>query len=191
VRQPGNHEVRFVSSVSVEQYPQALPVFLRWFPRVTSLRSKCSIASTLASVRHRQAEIAKVILAEYRKLPPELDDHDKELIASTVQRVADDSVFDDLVERIQTRTDPHRGQCALALGKMRMCRKRAIGLLLQLLDDRELAVYAIHALGDLRSVEALPHICAFAEGPDAELRNAARQVLPSLEKAVLRAGTSD
>jgi HEAT repeat protein len=102
-------------------------------------------------------------------------------IGDALERVADESVLDDL---IAIATDPRQGRdralVVTALGNMARARERVVPVLLGLLEDEEVAPYAVMGLGKLRVLEAKPAIERFREHPEAWVRKESKKALGRL-----------
>jgi len=70
---------------------------------------------------------------------------------------------------------------ALSLGNMK--NQRAEDVLIDLLDDDEVAGHAIIALGKLKSKKAYPAIKRFLIHPKSWVRNEAKKALAKIDKA--------
>jgi HEAT repeat protein len=70
---------------------------------------------------------------------------------------------------------------AVALGNMRD--PRAVDVLVELLDDEEIAGHALMALGKLKARAAMPAIRRFLEHPKPWFRKEAERALAKIQKA--------
>jgi HEAT repeat protein len=128
-----------------------------------------------------QRVVAIGFIAEFRNAPFDQPLGIKWAAGNALAEVADDRVFDDLVE---LATDKHHGRAremvAVALGNMR--NPRAVDVLVDLLADEEVAGHAIMALGKLKAVTARPHIERFLQHPKAWVRREATRALAKIDK---------
>ena len=70
---------------------------------------------------------------------------------------------------------------AVALGNMKD--PRAVDVLIELLEDEEVAGHALLALGKLKSSKAKPYIEPFLGHPKAWVRKEAKRALAKIDKA--------
>ena len=132
------------------------------------------------SVPAAKASALPLFLDEYRRVT----DKDGELsmaLGNGLEIFADDSIFEDLALLAEDRA---RGEgrpfVVLALGKMR--NPRAVEVLVRLLDDKEVASWAIVALGKLGASTARSKIEKFLEHPDSYVRREAKKALARIDK---------
>jgi HEAT repeat protein len=108
-------------------------------------------------------------------------------VGNALAVVADDSVFDELVELVRdVRNGRAREMLAVALAKMKD--PAADDVLIGLLDDAEVAGHAVIALGKRRTLRARPRIEPFLEDPKDWIRTEARKALKRIDAAVERPG---
>ena len=161
-------------------YKDAIPILLPWLPKIENLDVKEAIVRAL-SVPWARPIAAPVLVDEFHKLENESNTGIKWAIANALSVVADDSVFESIVSLVR---DPRHGQAremlAVALGNMKD--PRAQDVLIDLLDDDELAGHAIIALGKLKSKKAYPTIERFTTHPKAWIRKEAKKALARIEK---------
>jgi HEAT repeat protein len=160
----------------------AVPVLAKWLSNVDYLPLKRDVIAALGSPWARP-EAARPLLDEFHRIDPREDKPGglRWSIGDALERVADESVLDDL---IAIATDKREGRdrqlIVTALGNMVRARERVVPLLLQLLDDEEVAAYAVMGLGKLRAGEAKPAIQRFLEHPEPWVRKEARKSLARL-----------
>lgn len=126
-------------------YRAAIPVLLRWLPAVALIPLKEDIVRAL-TVPWAGPVAAPVLIEEFQRAS-----HPGGLgwaIASALEVVADDSVFEEIAAPVQdARYGKAREMLALALGNMQ--KPAAVPLLIDLLDDPETVGHAAMALGRL------------------------------------------
>jgi HEAT repeat protein len=109
----------------------------------------------------------------------------REALANGLEIFADDSLFADLVALTEDRRyGAGRKLLVLALAKMKT--PQVIDVLMKLLDDEEVACFAIIALGKLRAKEARSQIEAFLRHPEPTVRKEAKKALGRIDKARTR-----
>lgn len=160
-------------------YEKVIPVLMRWLPRISNSDVKQDIARAL-SVEWAKGSAA-LLIDEFRKAEDGNPLGVRWAIGNALAVVADDPVFDDLAELVQ---DPQYGRAremlAVALGNMR--NERATAVLMDLLEDEELAGHAIMALGKLKAAVARPKIERFLDHPRAWVGKEARKALASIDR---------
>lgn len=138
------------------QYKAAIPLLLRWLPKVSSLTVKESLVRTL-SVPWAKGIAARPLINEFRAAPEDLDAGLKWAIGNALEVVADDAVFQDIAELVRDkRHGKAREMLAASLGNMK--NSAAVDVLIELLDDDEVVGHAIMALGRLNAQKARPFI---------------------------------
>jgi HEAT repeat protein len=165
-------------------YEAAIPILLDWFPRVKSPDVKESMARAL-TVRWARPEAAPMMLAELGRLRDSEEERSLRFaVANALVEVADDSVFEELVELVQDDRYPiaDRGRLVVAFANMQEERERAIEVLRSLLDE-DVAPHAIAALGELGATEACAQIEPFLEHEDSWVREEAKKALRKLHAA--------
>jgi len=162
----------------------AVPVLAGWLPRVTDDAVRADIVRALG-VRWAKAA-APALIEEFRRIPPEPSTLDGGLpgprwaVGSALAETATDAVFADLAELARDkRYGRDREMVVLALGNMRT--PDAVGVLLDLLQDDDVAGHAVMALGKLRAQRARPAIEALAGHPKSWVRQEVRKALKRLD----------
>lgn len=161
---------------------RAVAVLVGWLPKVEYLPLKRDIIATLGSPWARP-DAARPLLEEFHRV----DSHEDRpgglrwAIGDALERVADESVLDDVIAiATDARQGRDRALVVTALGNMVRARERVVPVLLGLLDDAEVAPYAVMGLGKLRASEARPAIERFLEHPEPWARKEARKALARL-----------
>jgi hypothetical protein len=138
--------------------PAALPVLLKWLPRVTFAALKVDLIYALGSPWARPAA-CQPLLAEHTFLRPvagEAASRVRAAICTSLERIADESVFDEMVGIAQDRTlGAERAMAVVALGNMRQASEMAARLLRDLLDDDSVELFALLALSKLGARQAI------------------------------------
>lgn len=162
-------------------YKSAIPILLKWLPLIGNLDVKEAIVRAL-TVPWAKPIAAPALLAEFHELMSEPDISIKWAIANALEVVADDNSYDEIVKLVRNPLNGSaREMLALALGKMK--NPDAQNVLIDLLEDEEVAGHAIMALGKLRSVKAYNAIEKFLTYPRTWVRNEAKKALARIEKA--------
>jgi HEAT repeat protein len=179
--QAGVHVDRISADQLIEQdYKTAIPILLRWLPRVDNLRIKEAIVRSL-SVPWAKPTAAPALVDAFRQAP---DDPPglKWAIGNALSIVADDSVFQDIVALVRDkRHGPGREMVVEALANMR--NPQAVDVLCELLADEEVAAHAVVALGKLKAARARPQIEPFLNHSEGWVRKEAKRALAKIDKA--------
>lgn len=161
-------------------YESAIPVLLKWLPKISNPRVKEIIVRALAVDWARPAA-APLLVHEFRATQEEADHSLRWAIANSLSVVADDSVLEDIIALARdTRFGSSREMLALALGNMKD--ERATNVLIELLDDPDMAGHAVMALGNRRSVKAQSAIRPLLHHPRGWIRKEARKAMAKLER---------
>jgi hypothetical protein len=167
-------------------YQVAIPVLLKWLPKVDNLGVKEIIVRAL-TVKWAKPVAARPLIQEFRKAPETEELGLKWTVANALSEVADASVFDDIVELVRDeRHGRAREMLAVALGNMKD--PRAVNVLIELLDDEQVAGHALLALRKLAPPEARSAIEPFADHPKTWIRNEARRALAKIDKKTSATG---
>ena len=159
-------------------YRQAVPVLLRWLPNVDYRPLKYDILGALC-VRFARPKAAPVLVDEFQRAP---DWRLKWAIGSALSHVASDDVFDAIVQLVRDKRHGRgREMLAVALGNMK--NPKAVAVLVELLDDDEVAGHALMALGKLRAKTARGEIERFLGHPKAWVRKEAKRALAKIDRA--------
>jgi hypothetical protein len=168
-----------------EPYPEAIGVLLDLLQQVQNIRIKEGVARALA-VPEARPVAARPLIKEFLDFPSKTkkQQHTKWAIGYALSVVADDSVFEDVLVLLN---DPRhawtRSGVVGALCNMKAHRDRAIEALLGFLQDEDLGVQAVIALGNLRVRKARPRIEPFLKHSDSWVRQQTKRALAKIDKA--------
>jgi hypothetical protein len=162
---------------------RAVPILVKWLPAVTYLPLKRDIIATLGSTWARPVA-ARPLVEEFLRIDPAMDNGDSSVrwsISDALERVADESVLDEVIEiATDDRHGAQRGPAIVALGNMHRARARVTPILVELLGDDEVAGYAIMGLGKLKAGEARSALMPFLEHREGWIRHEAKKALKRL-----------
>lgn len=161
------------------RYPAAIPVLVRWLPRVDYRPLLDDIVRAL-SVSWAKREAAPPLVALFRALPP----HDgppetdpRWTVGGALETLAGPAVADDLLDLATDRRHGLARQLVvLGLGRLKGD-ARVPPVLLDLLDDEQVTGYAVMALGKLKVASAAPRLRALADHPEPWVRREAAKAL--------------
>lgn len=163
-------------------YPEAVPVLLRLLPTAREPNIREAIIRAL-TVKEARGIAAKPLVDEFRTSTENWVR--KWTIGNALSVVADDSVFEDLVELAKDqRHGRAREMLMLALGRMK--NPRAAAVLMELLDDDEVVGHAVIGLGNLRAEKARPLLERFLNHPMPWVRTEAKRALKKIETATAK-----
>lgn len=167
------------------QYAAAIPVLLEWLrdvdarvPGPTRARVREGLVRALSVPAARPAA-APALIEEFRRSPDPSGLGFGWVVGNALSVVADDSVFDEIAALVRDRSyGKARQMMVVGLGKSKDA--RATPLLLELLDDQDVAAHAVMALGQLKSPDARSAIERLRDHPQALVRREARKALAKL-----------
>jgi hypothetical protein len=160
------------------EYRSAIPILLRWLPRISDPRVKEDIVRTL-SVPWAKPAAAPVLMEEFRKAD---NAGLRWAIANGLAVIADDSVFEDLVRLVQDKGfGKAREMLALALGNMHD--PRAVAVLMGLVEDEDVVGHAIMALGKLKAPVARTRLQELTGHPVEWIRKEAKKALANIAES--------
>jgi HEAT repeat protein len=172
-------------------FGQATPILLRWLPEIESTRVRESIARSLTNEPEaRRLGAAEVLVREFPRLGEDLGA--KWAFGNALATLADASVSDDLIRLLRDQRHGYSRQM-LCTAVRRTGDPRAPSVLIEMIDDDEVAGHAIAALRSFGPKASLPHLRhaqgklrAAASRPTATpfTRKQARGALERLDTAV-------
>src|SRR4030067_1376873 len=136
-------------------YRQVIPILLKWLLRVENKDVKVSIVRALSVPWARKTSAPRLLVNEFRR---QFSDPNLQwVIGNALSVVADDELLNEIVELIR---DPKNGKAremlVISLGNMK--KPEVEKILIELLEDEDLAGYAIMVLGKKKSKKARPII---------------------------------
>lgn len=160
-------------------YREAIPLLLKWLPIANNPDLKEDIVRTL-SVPYAKSEAASVLVHEFRNATDPTGSGLRRTIANGLAIVADDVVFDEIVELARDRRNGKaREMLTLSLGNM--SKPAAADVLIEFLDDGDLVGHAVLALGRLKARAALPHLQRLRNHPRSWVRAEVGKALARIE----------
>jgi HEAT repeat protein len=163
------------------QYRDAIPVLLRWLPRVSDPRLKGEIVRAL-SVPWAKPLAIRAMIAEFREVSVEDDPSGLGLrwtIGNALSVLFDDAHYEELVDLAMDHRFG-RAREMLVLGLAKSKNPQVVGVLLALVDDSGVDGHAIQALAKLRAAAARPAFEAKLDDTRAWVRKTARKALEKL-----------
>ena len=134
----------------------AAPVLVEWLPRTADPVEKEVIASSLTGTKTASAAATRAILAEFRNAPLD-DETTKWAFANALATLADEGAAEDLIELIRDKRHG-RARQMLCDALKRTKDPRAPDVLIELIDDDDVAGHAILALRRYGPKSARPHL---------------------------------
>lgn len=161
-------------------YTDAIPILLSWLPRIDNKDIKETIVRAL-SVPWTPPSAAALLIEEFKRVQDSTDIRLRWAIGNALSVIADDNAFTGVAALAQDKQYGRtREMVALALGNMKD--PRAVDVLIGLLDDDEVAGYALIALGKLRAKKARDKIETFLTHPKAWVRKEAQRALKKIDR---------
>ena len=137
-------------------YASAAPILIRWLPQARTPLIKERIVRSLTGESAAAPDALQPLVAEFRRAPDE-EWALKWAIGNALSTLADASIVDDLVELAADRRHGKGREMLMdALGRTKD--ERALELLVELVDDDEVAGHAISALRRLGPKSSLPYL---------------------------------
>jgi len=167
------------------QYKAAIPVLIDWLrnlelrvPRQDQARIREGLVRAL-SVPAARPGAAPVLIEEFRKASDPSETGLGWVVGNALSVVADDSVFDEIATLAQDAAYGKARQM-IVLGLGRSKDPRVVPLLVDLLDDEDVAAHAVMALGRLRPAGVRPAVERLLGHPRALVRREAKKALARL-----------
>jgi HEAT repeat protein len=162
------------------RYASAIPILIKWLPKISDANVKESIVRAL-SVPWAKPTAAKPLIQEFRNAPDTANSGLKWAIGNALSIVADDSVLSDLCELLRDKSHGgSREMLAVALGNMKD--PVVVDSLIELLNDEEVAGHALMGLRKLKAQKARPYIEPFLNHSKSWVRKEASKALAKLSK---------
>lgn len=156
-------------------------LLVKWLPLVTYDALREDIIRTLA-VPWANPIALKPLLHEFRKTS---DFNEKWVLGNSLSVIADDSIFEDLIELVTDKKNGHsREMLIIGLGNLKdeKHKEEAINVLIKLLDDDEVTGHAIVALNKLKAIRAKPYLKKFLNNETTWFRNEAKKTIAKFDK---------
>ena len=137
-------------------YAAAAPILIRWLPRARTPLVKERIVRSLTGERAATPDALEPLVGEFRRADPE-ERALKWAIGNALATLADAAIADELIELARDRRHGKSREMLMdALARTKD--ERALDLLVELVDDDEVAGHAISALRRLGPKSALPYL---------------------------------
>lgn len=161
-------------------YQAAVPVLIRWLPRVQEAAVKEDIVRTLSVPWAGDA--APLLLAEFERVDDATGTGLRWAIGNALEVLANDDIADGMI-RLATdrRYGKAREMIVVGLGKLK--NPRVTDVLLNLLSDEEVVGHAVMALGKLRARGARSRIEPLLNHSKPWVRKEAKKALASIDEA--------
>lgn len=155
-------------------YKPAIPILLEHLSKPYHLKNKEGIVRALA-VKEAIGKASPILIAEYNRTPK-----DKTLlrwaIGNTIYTTITENDVESILSIVQEKTNGmSRQMFVAALGKVKS--EKAENVLINLLDDEEVTLHALEALGRMKSSKAKEKIAMLTNHPKALIRKEALKAL--------------
>jgi HEAT repeat protein len=172
-------EVASISELRDVSSPAVVAVLIEWLSEVDNVHVKRDIASALSSEWARPIASEPLLTAFEAASGDGAHDGLRWSIASALSEVADKSVSDRLVQLVQDRSSgAARQMLVIALG--RSGDKSVVPVLVELLDEYEIAGHVVMALAELHALEARSEIEKLRADDRRWVRDEVRRALAEL-----------
>ena len=163
---------------SSDPYPAAVPILLDILPTVRDQTIREGVIRAL-TVPEARGLAAPALIGEFeREDSPELVNW---VIASALSVVADAAVFDQLIRLVTDRRFGSARQM-LTIALVRAGGPKAEDVLIQLLDDEDVAGHALYALRTIATEKSTPRLKTFLSHPRMWVRREAEKTLAHIQK---------
>ena len=163
-------------------YPEAIPVLLECLALAKEPWIKEGVVRAL-TVKEARGKAETALVTEFRAVPPNPKANLglKWTIGNALSIVATDAVFSDLVDLLKDKQNGRsREMLAVALGNMK--NPAAVDVLINLLNDDEIAGHALMGLAKLKAQKSRPYIERFLNHPKPWVRKEASKAFAKLNK---------
>ncbi len=167
-------------------YRTAVPILLRWLPKIQETHIKESIIRALAVPWDKQV-VLPVLVAEFEREPPPPEGEEdptsyRWTVGDALSYNADDRILDDVIRlALDRRYGQSRQMLGLALGRMKD--PRAVDALIALLDDPGMVGYAAMGLNRARAARARPYLEPVLNHKERWIRTEAQRAIAKIDKA--------
>ena len=169
---------------SKRSYKEAIPVLVKLLPSVRETRIKEGVVRALAAKEAIGEDVTRLMIREFKAIDSSAPPSEQALkwaVANTLSVVARDPALEEVATLARDRQHGKaREMLAVALGNMKD--PRAVDVLIELLDDDEIAGHALMALGKLKARAAMPAIERFLDHPKQWFRKEAGRALAKIQK---------
>lgn len=162
---------------TTSNYKNAVPVLINHLSKSYPNKIKEGIIRALA-VNEAKGLAGSTLLEEFYKVPIE-NKNLRWVIGSTMEVVISEKEIDEVIKIVKDKTNGiSRQMFAIALGKVPS--KKSEDVLIQVLDDDEIAPHALEALGKLKSQKAKSKISELTKHPKPLIKKEAIKALKKI-----------
>lgn len=159
-------------------YPTAIGILINHLSKNYHIKNKEAIFRSLA-VKEAIGKASSALIAEYLKTPKK-EENLRWVIGNSIFVTITKDDVDSILPIVQDRTNGmSRGRFVCALGKVKS--EKVEGVLINLLDDDEVAPQALDALGRLKSQRAKEKIRSLLDHPQPLIRTEAKKALKKIK----------
>lgn len=169
---------------TAKPYADAIPALIDWLDRVDleiAPRERARFREGLVralTVKEARGQAGDALVNEFKR--GETERGYRWVVANAIEAVADQSVLNDLIELAKDRRyGADRQMLVLALA--RVPDERSIDVLVELLNDDEVAGHAAKALGRLKPKNVRPAVERLLDHPKTWVRTEAKKTLAKLQ----------
>lgn len=168
------------------EYRSQLPVIVDWIPRCADLAVREVLVRALTTPAARQTEASRVLIQEFASAPNDVYGWAVGLALTGAARAEDAATV------VAFFRDKNFGTARQELARViaRLRPPGALEVLVEALDDDDVAGHAVEALGYLGDRRAIPHLDRMKTHPKPWVRKAATTASAKIEKKHFASGES-
>lgn len=160
-----------------ESYPEAIGILIEHIPKHYHDKNREGIFRALA-VKEAKGSANEALIREYNKIPKEKNTL-RWVIGNAMYILITPKDIERILPIVQDKKNGmSRHRFVLALGKMKS--EKAEDVLIKLLDDDEMTLYALQALERMRSKKAKGKIALLTNNPSPAIKKEAQKALKKL-----------
>lgn len=164
----------------IKNLEDALPILIKWLPKIKNRSIKKALIQTIA-VKGSKVDVLTPLVSAFLT---EKDEDIKWTIGERLAYIANDETFDKVFAlATDKRHGKARAMLVWGLGKMKKHREQAVKYLLEAINDKDVAVNAMIALGNLKVKEAREVVERFLDDKDSWVRSEAKKALAKIDKS--------
>ena len=162
---------------TAKSYPNAIPILLNHVNKDYHERNKEGIIRALA-VKEARGKASPILIAEYHRTPKDKMSL-RWAIGNTIRMTITEDDVESILPIVQDKTNgTSRQMFVVALGKVKS--EKAENILINLLDDEEVILHALEALGRMKSKKAKDKISMLTEHPKDLIKKEAKKALKKI-----------
>jgi HEAT repeat protein len=160
-----------------ESYPEAIDILIKHLPRQYHKRNKEGIVRAL-TVKEAKGKANDALIAEYNRVSKE-NDSLRWAIGNAIWFIVTKNDLKSIFKIVENKENGEsRSRFIQALGKIKSEESEAV--LIKLLNDKEVAVYALQSLGKLKSKKAREKVYMLTNDSNVLIKKEAQKALKKI-----------